>query len=149
MTAESGSPLGDEHRALQSFKKATLMVLGLAMQTYREKLADQQEVLMYLADMLIDTYSAESALLRAEANAGRTDGPLQVDAARVYVNDAALRIDAAARQALAVMLEGDLLRTTMSALRRLFKQMPVNTAVLRRRLADAAVAQGGYPFQGR
>jgi alkylation response protein AidB-like acyl-CoA dehydrogenase len=146
VAVDSGSPLGDEQRALQSFKKATLMVLGLAMQTYREKLADQQEVLMYLADMLIDTYSAESALLRAEANVGRTDGPLQVDAARVFVNDAALRIDAAARQALAVMLEGDLLRTTMSALRRLFKQMPVNTAGLRRRLADAAVARGGYPF---
>jgi alkylation response protein AidB-like acyl-CoA dehydrogenase len=144
--ADDGSVLGEEQRMLQSLKKATLMVLGLAMQTYREKLADQQEVLMYLADMLIDTYSAESAVLRAAANAGRPDGPLHVDAARVYVNDAALRVDAAARQALAVMLEGDMLRTTIAALRRLFKQMPVNTAVLRRRLADAAVARREYPL---
>jgi hypothetical protein len=96
--------------------------------------------------MLIDTYAAESALLRAEANAGRPDGSLQVDAARVFVNDAAVRIDAAARQALAVMLDGDALRTTVAALRRLFRQMPVNTALLRRRLADAAVARGGYIF---
>lgn len=140
------SLLGDEGRAVQSFKKATLMVLGLAMQTYREKLAEQQEVLMYLADMLIETYSAESAVLRALANANRADGPLQVDAARVYVNDAAARIETAARQGLAAMIEGDMLRTTIAALRRLFRQLPVNTAVMRRRLADAAVARGGYMF---
>ena len=143
---DDGSLLADEKRVIQSIKKAALMVLGLAMQTYREKLADEQEVLMYLADMLIDTYASESAVLRAEANAGRGNGPLQVDAARVYVNDAALRVDATARQALAVMLEGDLLRTTIAALRRLFKQLPVNTAVMRRRLAEAAVERGGYPF---
>jgi alkylation response protein AidB-like acyl-CoA dehydrogenase len=141
------SPVGEEKRAVESFKKATLMVLGLAMQTYREKIADEQEVLMHLADMLIDTYSAESALLRAAANAGAgPKGALQVDAARVFVNDAAMRIDASARQALAAMLEGDMLRTTVAALRRLFKQMPVNTAVLRRRIADEAVARGGYIF---
>jgi alkylation response protein AidB-like acyl-CoA dehydrogenase len=146
LITSDGSLLGDENRAVLSFKKATLMVLGLAMQQYREKLAEQQEVLMYLADLLIDTYSSESVLLRAGINAGRTDGGLQVDAARVFVNDAGIRIEAAARQALAVMLDGDVLRTTVAALRRLFKQMPVNTAVLRRRLADAAVARGGYMF---
>jgi alkylation response protein AidB-like acyl-CoA dehydrogenase len=146
LAPDDGARLGDEKRAMQSCKKATLMVLGLAMQTYREKIAEQQEVLMHLADMLIDTYAGESALLRAEANAAAPTGALQVDAARVFVNDAAGRIDTAARQALAVMLDGDMLRTTMAALRRLFKQMPVNTAVLRRRLADEAVARRGYVF---
>ena len=71
---------------------------------------------------------------------------LHADAARVFVNDAAMRIEASARQALAAMLDGDTLRTTLAALRRLFRQMPVNTAVLRRRLADEAVARGGYLF---
>jgi alkylation response protein AidB-like acyl-CoA dehydrogenase len=146
LVSDDGSPLGAEKRAVLSFKKATLMVLGLALQQYRDKLAEQQEVLMYLADMLIDVYSAESGLLRAEANAARPDAALQADAARVFTNDAAVRIEAAARQALAVMLDGDVLRTTVAALRRLFKQMPVNTAVLRRRLSDAAVARGGYIF---
>ena len=61
-------PLADEARAVEAFKKAALMVLGLAMQTYREKLPEQQEVLMSLADILIDAYAAESALLRATAN---------------------------------------------------------------------------------
>src|SRR5262249_28536326 len=59
--------LPDERAAVAAFKKAALMVLGLAMQTYREKLADEQEALMQLADMLIDIYSAESAVLRAIA----------------------------------------------------------------------------------
>jgi alkylation response protein AidB-like acyl-CoA dehydrogenase len=142
-----GSLLGEEKRAVESFKKAALMVLGLAMQTYREKIGDQQEVLMHLADMLIDTYSSESAVLRAAANANaESKGALQVDAARVFVNDAAMRIDASARQALAAMLEGDTLRTTVAALRRLFKQLPINTAALRRRIADEAVVRGGYIF---
>jgi alkylation response protein AidB-like acyl-CoA dehydrogenase len=148
MPSDSSGVLADEGRAVEAFKKASLMVLGLAMQTYREKLPEQQEVLMALADMLIDAYAAESAVLRATANAGGARGALQADAARVFVNDAAARIEVSARQALAAMLDGDMLRTSVSALRRLFKQMPVNTAVLRRRLADEAVARGGYPFQG-
>ena len=124
------------------------MVLGLAMQTYRDKLPEQQEVLMHLADMLIDTYAAESALLRATVSASNriAGAPLQADATRVLVSDAAMRIEAAARQALAAMLDGDTLRTMVAALRRLFRQMPVNTAALRRRLADEAVATGGYIF---
>ena len=142
------SALADEKRIVDNLKKASLMVLGLAMQTYREKLADQQEVLMQVADMVIDTYSAESTLLRAmaAASSAAASAGLQADAARVFVNDAAMRVEASARQALPVMLEGDTLRTMVAALRRLFRQMPVNTAVLRRRLSDAAVAKGAYPF---
>jgi hypothetical protein len=66
----------------------------------------------------------------------------------VFVNDAAMRVEASAKQALAAMAEGDALRTMLSALRRLSKTMPINTAALRRRLADEAVARGGYPFAG-
>jgi len=148
LPSEDGTPLGEEKRAIESCKKASLMVLGLAMQTYRDKIADQQEVLMHLADMLIDTFSAESSWLRAVAaskrNAPRAE--LEAAAARVFVNDAAMRVDASARQALAAMSDGDTLRTTVAALRRLFKQMPVNTVALRRRLADETVARGGYIF---
>jgi alkylation response protein AidB-like acyl-CoA dehydrogenase len=148
LPVDDGSPLGEERRAVDSLKKAALMVLGLAMQTYREKMAEQQEVLMHLADVVIDVYSAESALLRASA-ASATPGrraDLHVAAARVFVNDAAMRVEASAKQALAAMLDGDPLRTTIAALRRLFKQMPINTAALRRQLADEAVARGGWIF---
>jgi len=138
--------LGEESRAVDAFKKSALMVLGLAMQTYMQKLADQQEVLMHLADMLMDVYAAEGAVLRARAADGRPRASLHADAARVFVSDAAMRIDASAREALAAMVEGDTLRVTLAALRRLVKTAPVNTTALRRRLADEAVASGGYLF---
>jgi hypothetical protein len=71
---------------------------------------------------------------------------LHMDAAKVFVNDAAMSIDASARQALAAMAEGDTLRTLLAALRRLIKVTPSNTVAMRRRLADETVARGGYVF---
>ena len=141
------SLLSEERRAVDSFKKTALMVFGLAMQTYGLKLADQQEVLIYIADIMIDVFSAESAVLRAAAQTDRTPrGALHADAARVFVNDAAMRVDASARQALAAMTQGDTLRTMLAALRRLAKFVPIDTVTLRRRLADEAVMRGGYIF---
>jgi alkylation response protein AidB-like acyl-CoA dehydrogenase len=140
--------LGEELRAVDAFKKTAVMLLGLAMQTYGAKLSDEQEVLMHLADVIIDVFSAESAALRARAAADRRDpkAALHADAAKTFVSDAALRIDASARQALAAMAQGDTLRTTLAALRRVLKVTPVNTVATRRRLADATVANGAYPL---
>jgi alkylation response protein AidB-like acyl-CoA dehydrogenase len=140
--------LGDELRAIDAFKKTALMVFGVAMQTYGAKLTDEQEVLMHLADIAIEVFSAESAALRARAASDRGDAKaaLHVDAARAFVNDAAMRIDASARQALAAMAEGDTLRTMLAALRRLLKVTPVNTVAMRRRIADETVTRGAYPF---
>ncbi len=144
--ADNAAPFPEERRIVAACKKASLMVLGLAMQTYRETLAEQQEVLMHSADMLMDTFAAESAVLRATSAAGSARAELHAAAARVYLNDAAMRVDAAGRQALAAMVDGDTLRTMMAAFRRLFRQMPINTVVLRRRLADEAVARKGWIF---
>jgi alkylation response protein AidB-like acyl-CoA dehydrogenase len=140
--------LAEERRAVSAFKKVALMVLGLAMQTFGAKLSDEQEVLMHAADILMDVFAAESSVLRAWAATTNkaAKASLQVDAARVFVNDAALRIDASARQALAATVDGDTLRTMLAALRRLIKVTPVNTVVMRRRLADETVARGAYPF---
>jgi alkylation response protein AidB-like acyl-CoA dehydrogenase len=148
MPTTDASVLSDERRSVEAFKKTALMVLGVALQTYGQKIADQQEVLMHAADILMDVYAAESAVLRAMAASAATKprAPLHVDAARVYVNDAAMRIEASARQALAAMVEGDTLRTMLAALKRLSKTVPINTAVLRRTLADEAVKRGAYPF---
>jgi alkylation response protein AidB-like acyl-CoA dehydrogenase len=145
---DSDGVLADELRAIASFKKTALMVFGVAMQTYGTKLTDEQEVLMHLADITIDLYSAESAVLRAQA-ASAANAPraaLHVDAARVFVNDAAMRIDASARQALAATVDGDMLRTMLAALRRVLKVAPINTVAPRRRIADATVERGGYPL---
>jgi alkylation response protein AidB-like acyl-CoA dehydrogenase len=148
MPEPDDSVLADERRAVDAFKKTALMVLGLAMQTFGAKLTDEQEVLMHTADVLIEVFAAESAVLRATA--ADTDqlprAELHVDAARIIVNDAALRIDASARQALAATVDGDTLRTMLAALRRLNKVTPINTAALRRKIADETVSRGAYPF---
>ena len=143
-------PLADEMRAIAAFKKVALMIIGTAMQTYGEKLTDQQEVLGYAADILIDTYAGESCVLRAQ-EAGTSDPrhhDLHVAAARVFVHDAGLRVEAGARSALSAMAEGDTLRTLLAALRRILKVTPVNTVALRRTLADAAVTEGKYILGG-
>jgi alkylation response protein AidB-like acyl-CoA dehydrogenase len=147
-SAGDGSLLGDERRAVEAFKKAALMVFGVALQTYGQKLGDQQEVLIHTADMLMEVYACDSAVLRALAasNENTSRASLHADAARVLVSDGAMRIESSGRQALAAMVEGDTLRTMLAAFKRLFKMQPANTAVLRRRIADAAAERGGYPF---
>ena len=139
-------PLDEEVRAIGAFKKVALMVLGTAMQAYGEKLTDEQEILSYSADILIDIYAAESAVLRARQAlvSSHPQAALHEAAARVFTNDAAQRIEAAARSALAGLSEGDTLRTLLAALRRVLKVTPVNTVVLRRALAEAVTQKGGY-----
>lgn len=137
----SDEPLENERRTVAAMKKAALMVLGTAMQTYGEKLADQQEVLMTAADIIIDVFAGESALLRAQES-----GELHAAAAQVCVSDAAGRVEIGARTALAAMAEGDTLRTLLAALRRLLKVTPVNTVALRRQVAEAVLARKAYPF---
>ncbi len=148
MPAIDDSPLGDERRAVEACKKTALLLLGLAMQAFGQKLSDEQEVLMHIADVLMDVFAADSAVLRAQAAVARKDGKaaLHVAAAQVFVNDATMRIEASARQALAATVEGDTLRAMLAALRRLIKVTPINTVKLRRELADAAIAKGGYIF---
>ena len=145
---EGDGALTAESRACVTFKKVVLMVAGTAMQRFGTKLEQEQEVLSYLADILIDTYAAESAVLRAKDAATRKlpNAEMHQDAASITVNEAAGRIELAARSALAAMADGDVLRTQLAALRRLLKITPVNTVTMRRKLADATVAKGGYVF---
>jgi alkylation response protein AidB-like acyl-CoA dehydrogenase len=143
---DDAAPLAVEAQTVAAFKKVGLMALGTAMQTYGDKLTDEQEVLSFIADILIETFAAESTVLRAQ-QAGAARHPQSVlheAAAQVFVNDAAARVEMAARNALAAMAEGDTLRTLLAALRRVLKTTPINTVRLRRQLADAAAAQGRY-----
>ena len=140
------TPLASEARAVEAFKKVTLLGLGAAMQRFGAKLQDEQEVLLWLADLATDTYAAESAVLRAQAAAGSAAAASHEDAARTFVSDASLRVEMTARQVLAAIAEGDVLRTNLAALRRLLKTVPADTVGARRRLADATVQQGGYVF---
>lgn len=145
---EDDRVLAAERRACGAFKKVVLLVAGTAMQRYGQAIDQEQEVLTCLADLCIDTYTAESAVLRAiaAADARRPDAGLHADAAAVFTHEAAGRVELNARAALAAMAEGDVLRTQLAALRRLLKVTPANTVAMRRRLADAAVTAGSYPF---
>ena len=140
-TAGDG-PLDPERKVVAGMKKVALMVLGTALQTYGSALAEEQEVLTRCADVLIDVYAAESVLLRADA----ANAPLHHAAARVFIHDAAGRAELAARDALAAMTEGDMLRTLTAALKRFLKVTPVNTVALRRQLAGALAERHVYPF---
>ena len=101
---------------------------------------------MGIADIVVAVACAESALLRASTATGPT-APLHVDAASIFINDAAARVDALAKQVLAAISEGDTLRTQLAALRRLLKVTPIDTVSRRRRIADETVRRGGYIFQ--
>jgi alkylation response protein AidB-like acyl-CoA dehydrogenase len=146
LDSRGDGPLDDQKAAVQAFKKIVLMSLGLAMQRYGEELTEQQEVLIGIADIMIATACAESALLRASFANGPI-APFHVDAASIFINDAASRVDASAKQVLAAMAEGDTLRTHLAALRRLLKITPIDTVSRRRRIADETVRRGSYIFQ--
>ena len=130
-------------------KKIALLVAGAAVQKYMMKLADEQEILASISDMVIEVFAMESALLRALKSLerfGEEKTQIQKAMVKVYVNDAFNRVESFARQALAAIAEGDTLRTQLSALKKLTRFTPVNTIALRRQIADAVIKVGRYPF---
>jgi alkylation response protein AidB-like acyl-CoA dehydrogenase len=145
----SPAPLDAASRDVDALRKVVLLVAGAAYEQFGDRLEHEQEVLLWLADLAIETYAADSAVLRAQSAAAnaRPDAALHEDAAVVTTQRAARRVDAAAREALAATLTGDALRLQLAALRRLLKIAPVNTVERRRRMADRVAAGGGYPFR--
>jgi alkylation response protein AidB-like acyl-CoA dehydrogenase len=144
-SGETG-PWAIQTQTVKSLKQVGIMTLGVALQRFGNAVADQQEVLLAIADILISAVCAESALLRA-IGAPTAVGSLHADAAAAFINDAAVETDASARRALATMAEGDTLRTYLAALKRMLKAPPVDTISQCRRLADATTRTGAYIFQ--
>jgi len=143
--------LGEEERMLGQAKKVFLLAAGSAVEKLREKLADHQEIVASLSNIVMDIYAIESSLLRAQ-RAAAARGPaagLMAEATRVFTYDAMDRIEKEARTALAATSDGDTLLTQLAALRRFTKHAPVNTIALREHVADAVLAQDRYPFEGR
>ena len=144
--------LAEEARVAGNAKKMFLQAAGGAVQKFREKLADEQELIGALANMVMEIYAMESCLLRAQkasATKGETASAVMIDAARVFITDAAERVEHDARRAIAAVHEGDMLTTQMAVLKRFAKRVPVNTIALRRRVAAAVQSQDRYPFEGR
>jgi alkylation response protein AidB-like acyl-CoA dehydrogenase len=144
--------LAEEAGAIANCKKIFLQAAGGAMQKYGQKLAEEQELIAALANIVMEIYAMESSLLRAQkaaANRGEAPASVMIDAARVFISDAAERVDHEAKRALAAVHEGDMLTTQLAVLRRFGKRPIVDTIALRRRVAAAIQAQDRYPFEGR
>ncbi|HYN26478.1 MAG TPA: acyl-CoA dehydrogenase family protein, partial [Pyrinomonadaceae bacterium] len=141
--------LATEQKLTQNAKKVALMTLGTAAQKYMMALADQQEIMMGIADIILDTYAMESAILRAQklaASEGEEAAARYIDITRVFCNDAVERIEARAKNTLAAMSEGDELRTLLAALRRFTKLTPMNTVTARQRIADVVIEANKYVY---
>jgi alkylation response protein AidB-like acyl-CoA dehydrogenase len=145
--AEEEGAFAKERKYIANFKKAILMVAGAAVQKLMMQLDKEQEVLMNIADMAIDTFNAESALLRVMKLAdtkGDAAVSLQADIMRTYLYDAADRINKAGKDALNSFADGDELRMMHIGLKRFTKLEPFNTKDARRRVSDRLVADDGY-----
>ncbi len=138
-----------EKKALQNLKKAGLMVAGAAVQKFMMKLSDEQEVLMNLADMLIEGYVAESTLLRVEkliTLRGEANCQIEKEIAIVYLHEAIEKAASAGKQAIYAFAEGDELRLMLLGLKRFTKIDPYNLKESRRKIANYAIEKGVYPF---
>ena len=138
-----------EKKYLANFKKAVLMVAGSAAQKLMMELAKEQEILMNIADMLIDVYTAESVLLRAEKYVGihgEKAGESHLDMMRIYINDAADRIHKNGKNALSSFAEGDEMRMMLMGLKRFTKVEPFNSKEARRRIANQLIEANDYCF---
>lgn len=140
-------PLSAQAQELANAKRATLMVAGLGVQKYLNRMEEEQEFLMGAADLAITVFAWESALLRAQqlvGELGEEGAGMAVDLARLYGDLAATEAEITARRTLAGMEEGDTLQTQLAILRRLFRRVPVNNVTLGRRIAQSVLGAGGY-----
>ena len=144
---EVDGPLPEERKLVAQAKKLALFAAGSATQKYMQAIEDQQEIMGAIADMVIETYAMESAVLRAQKIAGRkgeAGAAIPVAMTRVYLSQAMEKIDAASRKIIAGVAEGDMLRTQLAILRRLAKYEPFNTIDLRQQIAQKVIEQGKY-----
>ncbi|HLO72098.1 MAG TPA: acyl-CoA dehydrogenase family protein [Flavipsychrobacter sp.] len=145
---EDDAPFAAELKAIANFKKAGLMCAGAAVQNLMMKIEHEQEILMYLADMVMDTFLAESALLRAmklDAR-GHENAALALDAARVLIADTADRVNHSGKNAINAFASGDEMRMMLLGLKRFTKTNSFNTKDARRRIAAKMLEKQRYFF---
>jgi butyryl-CoA dehydrogenase len=136
-----------ERTLLASARKLALFVAGAASQKYMTALPDQQEIMGAMADMLIELYAMESAVLRTRkliAQKGEAAAQLALAMTQVYMMQAMDKMESSARKIIAAIAEGDMLRTQLAILRRLGKYEPFNTIGLRQQIAKRVLETGRY-----
>ena len=142
--------LAAETKLAKNAKKIALMVIGTAAQKYMTALQEQQEILLNAADIIMDAYQMETAILRAKkiaAKNGEDAAGRYIDMAAAFCNDAIQRVEMKARNTIAAMSEGDEMRTLLTALKRFTKNnSPINTVAARQRIANTLIEANTYAF---
>jgi butyryl-CoA dehydrogenase len=144
---EIEGPLAEERKLVAQAKKLGLFVSGAATQKYMQAIQDQQEVMGAIADMTIEIYAMESAVLRTQKmveQRGEASSALPIAMTRVYLTQALEKVEAAAKKVIADVAEGDMLRTQLAIVRRLSKHEPFNTIALRQQIAQKTIEAGKY-----
>ncbi len=147
--SDDEGPFAKEKKQVANMKKAILMTAGAAVQKLMMKIEQEQEILMNIADMAIETFVSESALLRIiklSELKGEAAVALQADMVRTYLTDAADRVNKSGKDAINGFAEGDEQRMMLLGLKRFTKTEPFNTKEARRRIADKLIADNGYTF---
>jgi butyryl-CoA dehydrogenase len=146
---EDDRRLAPQRRLIGNAKKIGLMVAGAASQKYMQQIADHQEVMGAIADIVIEVYAMDSVLartLKLIESQGESASSVAIAITDVYLQGAFAQVEAAAKKALADVAEGDMLRTQMTILRRLVKTDPVNTIAAREKIAGRVLEAGKYAF---
>jgi alkylation response protein AidB-like acyl-CoA dehydrogenase len=142
-------PFAKERKLVANLKKAILITAGAAVQKLMMKIENEQEVLMNIADMAIETYNAESVLLRVMKmvdQRGDANSSYCIDIMRTYLYDAADRINKSGKDAINGFAGGDEQRMILMGLKRFTKAEPFNTKEARRKIADKMIAENKYSF---
>ncbi|SHO62063.1 acyl-CoA dehydrogenase family protein [Algoriphagus zhangzhouensis] len=148
-TIDTSELFAAEKEVLKKVKKVFLMVGGKAAMALQDRIEDEQEIMMNLADIMIEIYAAESAILRSEklvSLKGEEATKHQISMAQVYLFEAVEKINSAAKEAIASFTKGDEQKVMLMGLKRFTKMDLINTKALRREIADYMIAQGKYPF---
>jgi hypothetical protein len=149
LTERDDNPLQLEQQIIERCKQAALLCAGISVQTFQQELAEQQEVLGFIADMAIELYAAESALLRTlkYLNSGAHQAsPLRLDITRSWCRELPEKIERLGIKALAASVEGDALATPLAALKKLTRVTPLNGVTLKRSVAAATIEAERYPL---
>lgn len=146
---DSSGLFAKEKEVLANLKKSVLMVAGKAAQDFGPKLDQEQEILMHIADMMIETYVAESTLLRTEKlvdTRGEEACAAQINMAKLYLYEAVEKINAHGKEAIASFAKSDELKVMLMGLKRFTKIDPYNTKELRRAVAQVMIEKNAYAF---
>lgn len=143
------TPLALQEHMIKMSKKMALMVAGVAAQKFQQDLAKEQEVLGRIADMITEIFAMESGLLRTLkliSREGEEKARYHIAAVKVYVDDMVPQMEMWAKQVLAYVEQGDMLRTQLAGVKKLARYQPIDAVSLKRVVANRVIELEAYPF---